>query len=284
MNTSKIGGLGWMPDLPDIRDLTRESTEVTTILEQSKPLKSKKSQQPRKVDLSAWCSPVEDQENLGSCTANAGVGLMEYYQKRAFGNYLDGSRLFLYKTTRNLLGWTGDSGAYLRTTMKAMVLFGIPQEKYWPYDIENYEDEPSSFVYSLADNYKSVKYYRLDPAGVLPSDVLKAVKTNLAAGLPCMFGFSVYNSIPGINEGTGDIPFPGQGDKLVGGHAVVTIGYDDDRKIGKQKGALMIRNSWGKYWGEKGYGWLPYAYVENGLADDFWSLVEAGFINTDLFG
>lgn len=98
-----------------------------------------------------------------------------------------------------------------------------------------------------------------------------------------MFGFSVYSSIPGIGEGTGDIPYPGPGDRLEGGHAVVAVGYDDARKIGSQTGALLIRNSWSIDWGEDGYGWLPYAYVENGLAVDFWSLVQADFVNTEIF-
>jgi C1A family cysteine protease len=283
MREMKIGKLGWQPDVPDIRDLTNKSTDVANILDKSKALKAIKATLPKKVDLRAWCSPVEDQEDLGSCTANAGVGLIEYYQKRAFGKYLNGSRLFLYKTTRNLLGWTGDTGAYLRSTMKAMVLFGIPEEKYWPYKVQNFEDEPTSFVYSLANNYKSVKYYRIDPAGTSSTQVLKSIKDYLAAGLPSMFGFSVYSSIPGIGDGTGDIPFPGSGDALVGGHAIVAVGYDDDKKIGTKQGALLIRNSWGKTWGDKGYGWLPYAYVENGLAEDFWSLVQADFVNTDLF-
>jgi C1A family cysteine protease len=283
MKTLKIGKLGWQPDIPDIRDFTIESDSVKEVLGKSRPLRAKKAQKPKDIDLRKWCSPVEDQEDLGSCTANAGVGLMEYYQKRAYGKFLHGSRLFLYKTTRKLMGWTGDTGAYLRTTMKAMVLFGIPEERYWPYNVPDYEEEPTSFIYSLANNYKSVKYYRLDPSGTSHTNVLKTVKDYLAAGLPSMFGFSVYNSMPRIGEGTGDIPFPGPEDSLEGGHAVVAVGYNDDKKIGNQKGALLIRNSWGVNWGEKGYGWLPYAYVESGLADDFWSLVEADFVNTDLF-
>jgi C1A family cysteine protease len=122
-------GMGWTPDRLDIRDFTDESEKVDEILKKSKALKKKSA--PKTVDLRAWCSPIEDQGNLGSCTANAGVGLMEYYQRRAFKKHLDGSRLFLYKVTRNLLRWKGDTGAYLRDTMKAMVLFGIPPEEFW---------------------------------------------------------------------------------------------------------------------------------------------------------
>jgi C1A family cysteine protease len=97
-----------------------------------------------------------------------------------------------------------------------------------------------------------------------------------------MFGFSVYNSIPGVGEGP-DIPFPGPKDRLEGGHAVMAVGYDDKRKIGNETGALLIRNSWGKTWGDAGYGWLPYAYVTKGQAADFWSLLKATFVDTELF-
>lgn len=163
-----------------------------------------------------------------------------------------------------------------------MVLFGIPPEKYWPYDVSRFDEEPSSFCYAFADNYKTIQYYRLDPSGTTQGKVLSNVKESLAAGLPGMFGFSVYSSMPGSGEGA-DIPFPGPADTLEGGHAVVAVGYDDAHKIGKDKGALLIRNSWGTGWGENGYGWLPYAYVEQELAVDFWTLIKAEFVNTDLF-
>ena len=93
------------------------------------------------------------------------MGLLEYYQRRALGKHLDASRLFLYKVSRNLLGWTGDQGAYLRTTMKAMVLFGVPPEAYWPYNVDDFELEPPAFCYAFAQSYQTTKYYRLDPAG-----------------------------------------------------------------------------------------------------------------------
>lgn len=217
--------MGWERDLPNVRDLTAEASQVDKVLSKSGPMKAVKKALPSSVDLRKWCSPIEDQGELGSCTANAGVGLMEYFEKRAFGKHLDASRLFLYKVTRNLLNWKGDQGAYLRSTMKSMVLFGMPPERYWPYNDEKFDDEPTNFCYAFAQSYKSIQYYRLDPAGTPPGTVLSNVKESLAAGLPSMFGFSVWSSMPGTGEG-GDIPFPQAGDRLAGGHAVVAVGYD----------------------------------------------------------
>lgn len=279
-----VGAMGWQPDIPDFRDYTVDAPQIGVVLARSKPLKALTAKKmPAKVDLREWCSPVEDQGDLGSCTANAGVGLLEYYERRAFGRHLDASRLFLYKATRNLLGWTGDRGATLRSTMKAMVLFGVPPEQYWTYDEARFDHEPAAFLYAFAQSYQSLKYYRLDPPGTSPDKLVQSVKKHLAAGLPSMFGFTVYDSIPAVGAGTGDIPLPKTGERVLGGHAIDAVGYDDAKKIGKEKGALLIRNSWGTGWGESGYGWMPYAYIEMGLADDFWSLVRAEFVDTDLF-
>ena len=223
---------------------------------------------------------MENQLNLGSCTANAGVGLLEYYENKAFGEFLDASRLFLYKTTRNLLGWTGDTGAWLRTTMKAMVLFGAPPSKYWPYDVSKYDVEPEAFLYAFGSNYKTIQYFRLDQPGLSKADLLKRIKLFIYHGYPSMFGFTVYN----FGNADGEFEFPGPGDSAQGGHAIIAVGYDDNRKVGNKKGALKIRNSWGTGWGNNGYGWLPYAYVEQGLAVDFWSLFKADYVDTGKFG
>ncbi len=282
-------GMGWLPDYPDFRDYTVENERISPILKKARLLQATRKV-PEKVDLRSWCSPIEDQGELGSCTAQAGVGIVEYFEKRAFGRHMNASRLFLYKVTRNLLKWTGDTGAFLRTTMGALVLFGIPPEKYWPYKTADFEKEPPAFCYAYAQNYQAISYYRLDPPGTSKEELLRRIKTNLAGGLPSMFGFTVYDSISQSGK-DGRIPLPSHGEKFLGGHAVVAVGYDDRMKIKNNEpggttttGALLIRNSWGKAWGEEGYGWLPYDYVLKGLADDWWSLVKSEWIDTGEFG
>jgi C1A family cysteine protease len=280
--------LGWLPDLPDFRDYTVTSEDVKPILKAAGVLKADSSTLPASVDLRQWCSPIEDQGELGSCTANAGVGVVEYFQRKAFGKHTDASRLFLYKATRNLMQMTGDTGGYLRSTMGALALFGVPPEEYWPYDITKFDKEPPAFCYSFAQNYQSIKYVRLDPEGKSKKDILRQIKTNLAASLPSMFGFTVYSSIAQAMSG-GKIPFPEKGDRVEGGHAVMAVGYDDRIEIKHKssgvatKGAFLIRNSWGLAWGDEGYGWLPYEYVLKDLALDWWTIADSKYIDTGEF-
>ncbi len=292
-------GMGWLPDYPDFRDYVFEIKEELEdkIKEQLHNLLSPIGLDtvdittlPASVDLRNWCSPIENQGQIGSCTANAGVGVVEYFENRAFGRYLDASRLFLYKATRNFAKLTGDSGAFLRSTMGALALFGVPPEEYWPYTdkVPDFDREPSAFCYSFAANYKSLRYFRHDPLNLSKETVLESIKKNLAAGIPSMFGFTVFNSISQAGT-TGKIPFPCKNEKILGGHAVVAVGYNDTTVIknntcGLQtQGALLIRNSWGESWGDKGYGWLPYDYVLKEVAVDFWSILQQNWIDTGIF-
>jgi len=295
-------GMGWLPDYPDFRDYTVEKEGVSPRLVRLGQKESVKGMlrkvgiiEPAKVriptstDLRKWCPPIENQGPLGSCTANAGVALVEYYERRALGTHVDASRLFLYKATRNLLHWTGDRGAFLRTTMAAMVLFGVPPEEYWPYIEADFDNEPTSFCYAFAQDYQTIQYFRLDPPGKTREPLLKEIKSFLAAGLPSMFGFSVFSSIEQAGE-EGKIPYPCRGERILGGHAVVAVGFDDDIKIKNStcgietKGALLVRNSWGTGWGDKGYGWLPYEYILQGLAIDWWSVLKNEWVDTKEFG
>jgi C1A family cysteine protease len=282
----KLPGLGWLPDYPDFRDYTPEHPAVEPLL--SRTAIPKAEALPAAVDLTAWCSPVEDQGSLGSCTANAAIGLYEYFERRAHGQHLDGSRLFVYKTARNLLHWTGDTGAFIRTAMGALVLFGVPPEEHWPYDLARFDDEPPAFCYAYAQDFKAIHYLRLDPPGTSADAVVHEVKTYLSNNYPVMFGFTVYSSIAQADD-DGRIPMPSAGDKMRGGHAVMAVGYDDTVTIRNTssrapvKGAFKIRNSWGTRWGQSGYGWLPYEYAASGLAKDWWTLIKADWVDTDVF-
>jgi C1A family cysteine protease len=288
-------GTGWLPPMPDLRDYTVENPSIAPLAKKLGIAPSPKAPPslPGKVDLRESCSPIENQLNLGSCSAHAGMGIVEYFERKAFGNHIDGSRLFLYKTTRNLMGVTGDTGAWLRNVMGALTLCGVPAEKYWPYTDKtpDFDEEPTAFAYAVADNYEVVSYFCHDPQGQStdPAGVLASVKTWLAAGIPSMFGFYGFPSFDNTNV-KGGIPYPCPGEQSQWGHAIVAVGYDDALKISNTKckkqttGALLIRNSWGVTWGDNGYGWLPYQYVLNKLALDFWSLVSMHWIDTKQFG
>lgn len=279
--------LGWLPDYPDFRDFTVEHEDIKGMLRHIGVIKV--ASLPGSVDLRPWCSPIEAQGELGSCTAHAGVGMVEYFEIRAFGKHVVGSRLFLYKVTRNLLHWTGDSGAFTRSMMGALVLFGLVPEDYWPYNIADFDKEPTAFCYAYAQNFQSIDYYRLDPPGITPIKLLNQIKINISAGLPAICGFTIYSSYL-QGKVTGKIPFPTADEKIVGGHAVMVVGYDDNLKIknsnigsAETTGAFLIRNSWGTEWGIEGYGWLPYQYVTKRLAIDWWSLLKNEWVDTGAF-
>ncbi len=238
---------GWIPDLPDARDWVFSVRAPRRL--------------PRKADLTAGCSPVEDQGDLGSCTANALAGALEYLERRDRGVFEDRSRLFIYYNERVIIRTTGeDSGAMLRDGIKALVKQGACDEGLWPYDPRRFAEKPPAKCYRDGLGHQITEYRR-----ILDVDAMRAC---LAEGFPFVFGFMVYESFEsGAVARNGVVPMPGRRERALGGHAVLAVGYDDDAK------RFIVRNSWGTKWGMAGYFTMPYAYLESrDLSDDFWTI------------
>lgn len=237
------------PDHEDLRDKVFRPTQFKT-----------SAALPKTIDLRQGCSLVVNQGELGSCTANAiASGLREYWEKQS-GSLTLLSRLWLYWEERNLEGTVNeDAGAMIRDGMKILQKIGCAPEADWPYDIAKYTQTPPAQATADATPFKISIYHR-----VLN---LTALKVALAEGYPVVLGISVYESFESDQVAqTGIITMPKRGEQLLGGHAVLAVGYKDDQEI-KGQGVVIGRNSWGEGWGDKGYFYLPYSYFEKYVSD-----------------
>ena len=172
------------------------------------------------------------------------------------------SRLFIYYNERVMEGTVSqDSGAQIRDGVKSVATLGAPPETDWPYDIAKFAQKPPPKAYSDAKQDLVTAYSRVT------QDLLQ-MQGCLADGYPFVFGFTVYESFESDAVAqTGVVPMPASGEKVVGGHCVVAVGYDDSQR------RFIIRNSWGTGWGMKGYCTMPYEYLLNShLANDFWTI------------
>lgn len=246
-------GLGWISDQPDQRDRIFKPTLTFKVARQAPP-----------VDLRSDCPAVYDQGQLGSCTANALAAAFDFDRKKEGKNFLTPSRLFIYWNERDMEGTVDqDSGAMIRDGVKVLVNFGTPPESEWPYDITKFTDKPSAQVFADAEKNQALTYQRIVTPHADPAHDMIAC---LASGYPFVAGISVYESFesPEANK-TGVIPLPTQNEALLGGHAILIVGYQPEREC------FIFRNSWGVAWGDQGYGYLPVSYLTNkGLASDMW--------------
>lgn len=259
----KIARYGWTPDLPDQRDLLYAAP-----LRQLGPL-------PPKVDLRNQCPPVYDQGHIGSCTANAIAGAIEFdLRKQKCADFVP-SRLFIYFNERNMEHSVPlDNGAQIRDGVKSVNKLGVCPETEWSYDDTPADpntnlwpsgakpaQKPTADCYKTALNHQVVSYQRVNRD-------LAQMKGCLASGYPFVFGFTVYEAFesPAVAK-SGELNMPASTESVVGGHAVLAVGYDD----GPQR--FIVRNSWGPKWGLKGYFTMPYAYLITGnLASDYWTI------------
>lgn len=246
---ARSGEYGWIPDLPDKRDWVYGAVV-------RKPAKL-----PPRVDLRATCSLVEDQGELGSCTAQALAGALEFLERKNRKTWEDRSRLFIYYNSRVVIGTAReDSGAMLRDGIKTLVKQGACGEDLWPYAIGRFRSRPPAKCYRDGLEHQVTGYFRI--AGV------DGMRRCLAEGFPFVFGFMVYESFETEKVArTGVAPMPGKRETALGGHAVMAVGYDDRAR------RFLVRNSWGVKWGLDGCFTMPYAYLaDRDLSDDFWTI------------
>jgi len=251
---------GWVPDLPSTNNnflLTAHSTVIRKF--------------PPKMSLTNL-PPVYDQGQLGSCTANALGGAFEYEQiKQGLADFMP-SRLFIYYNERKLEdNIPYDTGASICDGIKTLTKDGVCPEQLCPYDIEEFATCPSENAYKVALDHQISSSMRVQPN-------INAFKTIINMKLPIVFGFTVYSSFESQEVAkSGMMPLPINSEKVLGGHAVICVGYDDTLKSADKTtvGYLKIRNSWGPNWGQQGYFWMPYAFVDKmKLVSDSWAIMK----------
>ena len=241
---------GWKPDRPDHRDRALPLLMAVKL--------------PAAVDLrqQGTLTPVDDQGAIGSCVGHGVTEACESLQLIRKQPRVDLSRLFVYFATRVWVEGEDphqDGGCMIRDAMKALRLFGVCKEELWPYIPANYATAPPKACVTEALSHAIIAYFRC------PN--LAAIKLSLAQGYPVVIGFSVPTSMMTSEvDRTGVVPYPASDEGFVGGHCVLLCGYDDAKNL------LTFQNSWGEGWGDKGFGYLPYKYVETWLADDFWTV------------
>lgn len=236
---------GWRRSLPDRRDY-RYSCRPSIV-----------RALPPMVDLRTHMPPVWDQGQLGSCTAQAVNAVFQFDQMRQSPeSFFLPSRLFTYYCERELEGtipW--DAGAEMRDSIKAVVQYGVCPETMWPYFVERFTLRPPDSCYVSALINQGLVYCSVE-------QTLCQMQGVLASGFPFIFGFSVYESFESIGL-DGIMPIPGPSEGVLGGHAVVAVGYDNEVR------RFIVRNSWGD-WGDRGHFYMPYEFaISQDVADLF---------------
>lgn len=225
---------------------------------------------PSKYDLRTFVGNIEiyNQGSIGSCTAQAIAYAYKIMSIRKNRRPVSISRLFVYYNVRKMIGKVNeDSGGYIKDGFASMQKEGACLERFWPYVESWFTRTPSFGCYQEARNHRVSRYNsQLDPRNMVQS-----IKQCIALGLPVVIGVMVYESFQSKQTAkTGYIPIPNPLiEPLMGGHAMCVVGYDDEKQH------FIVVNSWSEAWGDKGYCYIPYAFIANNdLCNDCHAFME----------
>lgn len=255
---------GWIPDIPDKRDFTL--LDLPDVLRT--PLSAIQTVEDE-ADLSEFFPDAESQQDRRATVAYACGSLVEYFNRRCRGKLVRLSKPFLYDVTRRLEGVRGDNSVSIRATLKAVRRIGMPpascvvRDGYGKFDLSQ-----DPLLYSFSSEYRDLAYFRIDTLELSPDRRLDIVRKLLLLGIPTVFGIpllSCHSRDPRIDFRVDH--------EVVGGAAGVFVGYDNTYRM-SSVGALRFLSSWGSEWGENGFGWLSYKYVEEALVRDIWAIFD----------
>ena len=222
-------------------------TKEIDLEDEYKPLASV----PSSVDLRDQFTAVKDQGEMGACSAFSLVGIFEYILKKNQQPDVDLSEQFVYFNARNSKGNSNrDSGTSLYDVIQTLKKDGVCLEQYFPYNPDNVAQEPPVEAYDDAKNRTLIKAKR-----VLVN--LHDIKSAVCEGYPVAVSFKIFDS---FHPCKGFIRIPTESEILnekSGNHVMVICGYDDENHF------FVVRNSWGYDFGDKGYCYIPYGYIEN---------------------
>ena len=223
---------------------------------------------PPACDLRPVCPPVRSQGNLNSCTAHAVAAAVQCdLLKQVLPEFVP-SRLFIYYNARVREHTVrSNTGVPTRDAIKSVAGLGVCPEELWRYDPHRFADRPPRWCFRSAKRCRIASYHRLDRD-------LNSMRACLHEGYPFLAGLVVFSGFTGMRvERTGVAELPRPGERRVGNHVVLVVGYDDREE------RFIVRNSWGATWGKHGYFTLPYGYLANEhLSGDFWTVRAAAEI------
>ncbi len=212
---------------------------------------------PKKIDWTQKMSPVRDQGEEGTCVSFAtATGMKEYQEAIDYEKLIILSPRFVYSECKKIDGMPGMEGTTIRAAMQVLGARGVCREKFWPYQAHQ-KDKAKEGAIQDAKRFRIKTYARILN--------LNELRLSLATKGSCVIGVQVFNGM--MNTKTGLVPLPKKNETALGGHAICAVGYDDGKRV------VKFKNSWSDKWGQRGYGFLPYAYVERYMMDA-WSSVD----------